>query len=1303
MKRRRFLQTCAGGALALGADAELSAQSTSAASLEDAFRNPPSTALARTWWHWMNGNISEIGITRDLEAMKRVGVSGFQIFQVGTGIPKGPVDYGSPQHFALLRHAAREAGRLGLEFAMHNCPGWSSSGGPWITPGLSMQSLTWTETFVAGGQKVSVALGRPPARRDYYRDAMVLAVPAGPGEEMRPDMKPLADSPVTFLEFAEPIEARSVTVYWTPDGPLNAPRPGNRFGVLAVSDDGKAYRKLADLEEAPAPGRGGILPYPLTAGFPATRARFFQLAATQPMRVADVRFSAASRIANWAGKASFGRRAGAPATVEAAGGRFIDAASVIDVTRFMNAEGQLDWTAPAGNWVVLRIGHTTTGAINSPGPDGGVGLECDKFSREAYEFHFNQFFGPVMDAIAPLAAKGMAGATIDSYETGLQNWTAKFPEEFLKRRGYDLKPYMPAMFGRVVGSPEISGRFLWDIRKTQAELMQENYYGEFQRQCHKHGMKSFLEPYDPGNFDEMPTGQYADMVMGEFWLGQPNQHSIKLVASVGHVYDKKIIAAESFTGSSKWQEHPYCMKTTGDFMYTQGLNQFVFHRYCHQPHPDARPGMTMGPWGWFFDRTNTWFEKSSGWLKGYVARAQSMLRQGVFVADILYFTGEDSPQVAPTLAQLDPPPPAGYDWDTIDAEAIQTRVKIEDGRISLPGGQTYSVLVLPPRKKISLALLRKIRDLVHDGMKLVVTARPEETPGLTEYPNCDAEVKRIVSEVWGDLDGQHVQDRAFGKGRVFWGGLDAVLRDLGLEPDFFAFDPAGGHAPIHWIHRRVGEADVYFIANRRRQAVELMCGFRTSRRQPEFWDAVTGETVKTPFLRSTGNRTGVGLRLEAAGSIFVVFRSGATARLDAVIAEGALKRMPADGKAGPAQQPSLVTDNFAISLWVKPEMEMSIPQAGGGPGAGAASGMINPTFALYPPAGEKYGANHSACGLAVARNGLALYERTTGNPIPVLVARVPLAGWTHVAVVYRDGTPSLYAGGKRVVEGKKSERSVHPGLDGSPDAPMDFMGQMTSPEFIQDAADDVRIQQLAAAGLPDPEEPPAFEPSAGTKSGLLFWQDGEYSLIRIDKLFTPLRVSGIGAPILIPGPWTVTFPPNLGAPPRIVLPELKSLHRHSLDGVKYFSGTPTYTTRFQVAADATANGKRLYLDLGRVEVIADVRVNGQPAGNLWKFPYRTEITALVRPGENALEIEVTNLWPNRLIGDEQQPPEYEYAGVTGGIKAIPDWYAQGKPKPPGPRVAFATWQWYSKDDPLLESGLLGPVKLRTAIRRDVEV
>jgi len=1322
-------------------------------SLEEAFRNPPSTAHARTWWHWMNGNISEIGITKDLEAMKRVGCSGFQLFQVGSGIVKGPVDYGSPQHLQLLQHAAREAARLELGFAMHNCPGWSSSGGPWITPELSMQVLTWTETPVAGGQRVSVTLPRPPARNDYYRDAMVLAFPSAPVEQVQParvtlnsgsiDSKAFnADSSAgieirppegggnafLLLEYAEPVEARSVAVW----GALIPAAGGGGFGrgfgggnfSLEASDDGVQFRKLADITMVQPMGRGTPLDYPSTANFPLTRAKYFRLVSSMARRIGGVRFSATSRIANWGTKANFGGRglgggfgtAVSPAAPVEPGGTYIDTSSVLDVSQSMDQQGRLDWQAPAGNWTILRIGQTATGAINSPGPDGGVGLECDKFSREAYEFHFNQFFGKLFDVIAPLAVKGLAGAIIDSYETGLQNWTAKFPEEFEKRRGYDLKKYMPAMFGRVVVSPELSDRLLWDIRKTQAELMQENYYGAFQEQCHKHGMQSFIEPYDPGNFDEMPTGQYADMVMGEFWLGQANHHSIKLASSIGHIYDKKIIAAESFTGQSKWQEHPYCMKTVGDFMYTQGLNNYVFHRFAHQPHPDVAPGMTMGPWGWFFDRTNTWFEKSQSWLKGYVARAQNMLRQGTFVGDLLYFTGEDSPQVAPPLAQLKPAPPPGYDWDTIDAGAIRTHIKILNGRIVLPNGTSYKVMVLRDAPRLSLELLRKIRDLVNDGMILVVNSKPAQIPGLTNYPNSDAEVRRIAAEVWGDLNGTTVTERTFGKGQVFWGQpLHAVLNKLGIKPDF-EFTAKAADAPIHWIHRRAGDADFYFVTNRRRRAEDLVCTFRVSGKQPEFWDAVTGEIVKVATYEMADGRTRVPIRLEPAGSIFVVFRSSAPARHLQQIAKDGTTLVATQPFTAPA--PGLhrnVTNNFTISLWLKPDMDTTIPNVGQAPAVGGGIGG-GPSYVFYPPAGETiYGTNHAACGLVAGRNGVVLYERTTGNPTPVAAARMPIAGWTHVAVVYRDGAPLLYVDGKRVGQAQTSGKVVHPGLGEAYDAPMDFMGQTTEPLLLTEALDDARIQQLTAAGLPDPEGPPAFEPAGAAKPELLFWQDGNYSLRDSAGRNAAIQISGSGKPVEIRGPWTVQFPPNLGAPQEITMPELKSLHRREQDGVKYFSGTATYIKKFSVPAGAKAGGKRLYLDLGRVEVIAEVKLNGKVIGNVWKPPYRLDITDAVRSGDNDLEIQVTNLWPNRLIGDEQQPPEYQYGGgmsgpggpgtggATGGITKIPDWYAQGKPKPRSPRVAFATWKWYSKDDPLLESGLLGPVRLRTAIRRAIDV
>ena len=1201
MKRRTFMQSCAAGALTLAVDSPLSAQAGNpgAGTLEEAFRNPPSTAFARTWWHWMNGNISEIGITRDLEAMKRVGCSGFQIFQVGSGIAKGPVDYGSPQHIHLLQHAAREANRLGLEFAMHNCPGWSSSGGPWITPELSMQVVTWSETLVAGGRSVDVTLREPPARQNYYRDAMVLAIPSAPGEDAQPlkvtsnsgpvqpaalNGDPSAGVEVTaflLLEYAEPVEARSVAIFGSAPPATNAGRGGGGGGggrgfaaslgvSLEASDDGVQFRKVADLAAVPAPGRGGPLDYPLTANFAATRAKYFRVVTTGPRRVAAVRLSATPGLANFAVKANYGGSRGmgaqaAAAQAETPAGGFLQTSAVVDVTRFMDHQGRLQWQAPSGNWTVLRIGHTTTGAINSPGPDGGVGLECDKFSKEAYEFHFTQFFGKLFPVIEPLAAKGMAGAIIDSYETGLQNWTARFPQEFQKRRGYDLKPYMPAMLGRVVGSPEVSDRFLWDIRKTHAELMQEYYYGTFQEQCHKHGMKSFIEPYDPGNFDEMPTGQYADMVMGEFWLGQPNQHSIKLVSSVGHIYDKKIIGAESFTGQSKWQEHPYCMKTTGDFMYAQGLNNYVFHRYCHQPHPDVAPGMTMGPWGWFFDRTNTWFEKSPGWLKGYVARAQNMLRQGAFVGDLLYFTGEDSPQVSPAEAQLKPPPPAGYDWDTIDAGAILTRVKIENGRIVLPNGIHYRVMVLRENARLSLALLRKIRDLVDDGMVLVVNSKPSQIPGLTNYPASDTEVRQIASEMWGDLDGVRHTTRHVGKGRIFWGEpMPELLAQLGVAPDL-EFTAKSADAPIHWIHRRVGDAEVYFIANRRRQSEDLVCTFRVNGKQPEFWDAATGEIAKVATYEEADGRTRVPLRLDPAGSIFVVFRAPSPSRrIQQISRDGT---MVATTQPFAAQGPGLhrnVTNNFTISLWMKPDMDLTLPAAGGpGAGLGGGGGTNAPTFLFYPPAAESvYGSNHAACGLAAGRNGVILYERGSGGPMQVVTARAAIAGWTHVAVVYRDGAPSVYLDGKPAGQAAKSGSVVHPGLGESHDAPMDFLGQMTAPRLVGEALDDGRIRELAATGLPAPEEPPAFEPAGAAKPELLFWRDGDYTLRDNAGRNMAMQVAGAGAPVELKGPWTVKFPPKLGAPAEITMPELQSLTSMQYHTIGLHISTVLYHIRY---------------------------------------------------------------------------------------------------------------------------------------------
>jgi hypothetical protein len=1365
MNRRRFIEGLSAGTVTLIVRGRGTAEAAEAGSLEDAFKNPPDSARARTWWHWMNGNVTADGITRDLEAMKRVGIGGFQIFDVGTGIPKGPVEYLSDAWLKLMQHAAAEADRLGLLFEMHNCPGWSSSGGPWITPELAMQTLVWSDTYVRGGQTVAAQLPQPPTRLGYYRDACVLAFPSLPGETRRlrdslkgatsssgpldvthlpPTATPAARQrrPATtgqpvylHLEFAEPFDARAIAVYSgaLPPPPGTAPAGGGGGGggfgggpsrmTLDVSDDGAQFRTVLETALAGGGGGGGATAaeVPTIASLPAVKARHLRLTFTQPRRVLDVQLSAAGRLRNWTRKANFvhpGRPgAGTPAEPEAVDASIsaIDPASVLDISQHMDAQGRLSWQAPPGEWTILRFGHTARERRNNAAPDTGLGLECDKFSRAAFEFHFNKMFERLLPALKPLAASGRAGILVDSYEVGMQNWTASFPQEFEKRRGYDLRKYLPAMTGRVIGSTETSERFLWDLRRAQADVIADNYYGRFTELCRQHGIRSYTEPYDGGPFEEMQVGSRVDTNMGEFWIGQPHplQRRVKLAASIAHVFGQPVVGAESFTStfqSGKWQECPFRIKGLGDWMYTQGLNQYIFHRYAMQPHPDALPGMTMGPWGSHFDRTNTWFEQGRAWLQ-YVARCQNLLRQGNFVADLLYYVGEDAPADTPDRHQLEPPLPVGHDYDTINTTALMERVKVDNGRIVLPDGTSYRVLVLPPKRTMTLPVLRKLRDLVSQGLCLV-GPKPDRTPSLIGYPDSESELRRLAGEVWGDLDGAGVKERSAGKGRVFWGEpLRSVLDRLGAPPDF-EYTARSSDAPINYIHRRAGDAEIYFVANRRRRSEDVVCSFRVAGKRPELWNPETGEMSPIGVAQTADGRTRIPLRLGPAGSAFLVFRGAAQPTLQTVSKDGS---PVLDAKPFETPPPGLhraVTNDFTVSVWVKPDTDITLPGAGGVGFLAAAPTCL----VFYPPSGESvYGEGHAACGLTAGRNGVGVYERSRASLDPVLPLITPLSGWTHLALVYRGGAPSLYVNGALAGQGKPSGKIVHPGLGESHhrDGAYYFDGHMGEPQLFREVLGEDRIKQLALAGIPAPEEPAALEYAGSTRPELLIWQDGSYSLRDAAGRTSPLRVTGIGPALEVGGPWRVSFPPNLGAPSEITLPQLASLHKHADLGVRYFSGTAAYRNTVRIPANATAGGKRVFLDLGWVEVMAEVELNGRNLGVLWKPPFRIDVTDAIRAGDNELQVRVTNLWPNRLIGDEQLAAENEYGppptggggggggGFAAGVRRLPDWYAQGKPKPPGGRITFTTWKHYDKAAPLLESGLLGPVRLRTAVRRAI--
>jgi hypothetical protein len=1345
MQRRTFLkQSAATGLVALVTPTGILQASQATASTDElatAFAQPPMSARAHTWWHWMNGNVTKDGITRDLEAMKAIGLGGFQNFDAGTGIPKGPLVYLSSDWLDLKKHTIREAQRLGLEFTMHNCPGWSSSGGPWITPDRAMQQVVWSETSLAGGQPITTALPQPLTRLAYYQDIRVLAFPALPGEEplatliekiktgatdATPDqlttglsMQPGdGGANSVLIVFKQPYEARSLSFISQPIAGAPAPEPaaggGMTFGrggtpfTLEGSVDGTTFTLIASGAFTTTPE-----PEPQLLEFTSSGYRYFRLVSAAARQLTQLRFSSVPRLTDWRRKTNdrFNNTPPPPAEAAPATGT-IRPDQIIDLTDRVDKQGTLRWDAPAGNWTVLRIGFTPIGTLNRSAPDTGIGLECDKYSADAIAFHLDKMMQQLLPTLEPLTKTGTVGLLIDSYEVGMQNWTARFAEEFRQRAGYDLTTYLPTLTGRIVDSVDTTERFLWDFRRAQADLMADAYYGQFRTFCQQHGMVAYAEPYDRGPMEEMQIGSRVGANMGEFWNGlssifQNNwtmRRTTKLAASIAHTNGQSIVGAEAFTGepeSARWQEYPFGMKALGDKMFAQGLNRIIFHRYAHQPHPTARPGMTMGPWGIHFDRTNTWWPVGRAWLD-YIARCQYLLQQGLFVADLAYFAGEDPgiyTRVSPD--ELTPPPPDGYDYDLINGETLLTKATVQTNRLTLPDGMSYRLLVLQNPDAMTLPLVRKLRDLVRQGLCLVGQP-PRRTPGLNRTPADEAEFTRLVAELWGT--DSKPNDRTVGNGRVVrTQPLDTLLAQLMTPPDV-QVSSRSGDAPITWIHRRVGDADVYFMANQRRTSEELVCTFRVRNRQPEHWNPLTGQTSPLPVYETAGTTTRVALRLDPAGSAFVIFRQPAGRSIKSVSHNGQVVLSTTPFVPKPRTVFPTVVNNFTISLWAKPELNIMLGTRN------FMDHIADPWtdyYAIYPPSGrDLYGDGHETAGLTIGRNGVAIWQHGAGKPVLTLAAPAALSGWSHVAVVYRAGSPSVYVNGRLIQTGKEAGKAVHPGVGPAylREGASFYNGDMTPPVLTPSALTDAQVSQLAAQPRPTQPTDPVVRLAGHNKPALLLGQNGSYTAVDTSGKAITVRAAALPPALTLTGPWQVTFPPDLGAPAQLTLPKLTSLHEHTDNGVRHFSGTATYQHTFTLKAAANTGGKRYLLDLGQCEVIAEVLVNGRELGTLWSRPYSIDITDALRPGANELLVRVTNLWPNRLIGDEQLPDEARYtpgaggsgfASLSGGaIEALPDWYKNGQPKPPGGRITFATWKHYTRDSPLLESGLIGPVRLQ---------
>lgn len=1276
-----------------------------APSWEQGFANPPDSSKPWCYWYWISDNISKEGITRDLEAMARVGIGEALIGNIHLDdVPAGKIKVLSEEWWQLVEHAIREGGRVGVNIGMFNCPGWSQSGGPWVKPEQAMRYLVSSETRVKGPARLEQKLTKP---KEVFQDVAVLAFPAPEqdGSSVAQHAPRVTCTPAV-AGTEKLLDGKAETAFGFPAGAGHGKTPFViEFAVdqaftarsLSLTPGNSAWAAKCDLQAEGADGQFrsirefkfdrsnmgiGVGPMPrgpVTILFPATAAKRFRLSfrsVSGNASLAELDLSPAARVESFVEK-QLGKMHPTPlpmwdtylwpAQPEVDSRRLaIAPGGVVDVTSHLGTDGTLRWEVPAGDWIILRTGMTPTGTRNSPASPEGQGLEVDKMNRAAAKLHFDAFIGQVLKRMPASDRRAFTRVVADSYEMGSQNWTDGFADTFRKRYGYEPKPWLPVLTGRVVGSVDESDRFLWDLRRLVADHIATDYVGGLRDLCRPHGLQLWLENYGHWGFpaEFLQYGGQSDRIGGEFWVtGDLGSIELRAASSCANTYGKPVVSAEAFTGGPAFQTVPSAMKARGDWAFCEGISHFVLHVYIQQPWEDRKPGINA----WFgteFNRHNTWFEPGKAWMD-YLRRCCFLLQQGTRVADVAYFIGEDAPKMT-GIRQPELPP--GRDFDYINAEVILDKLTVKNGRLALPHGTSYPLLVLPDLETMRPEVLRKIRDLVRAGATVLGTP-PSRSPSRENFPSCDDEVKTLATELWGGTDKKQLGatgNRPIGQGRVVWGSsLNTILNELGVAPDFQSA------RKLRFTHRTDNGAHIYFLSNPRAEEVATTAAFRVSGLAPELWWPDSGRVERPAVYDEANGATRLPIQLGPHGSVFVMFREKAAG--DQVVGLSHNGQPVLDAKWSPTQAPESAeakspANNFTIAVWARPAADTTLLREANK----AVSGLSEPrNDLLFPAHGNTFGdTGHAGSGLAVGRNGVVVFEHGASYFAPVLVHPSTITNWVHIAVVYREGQPTLYLDGRLAKRGLKSDYIVHPSIvtgGGSP-----FRGESGAFEHVARALNEAELGQLLKT-MPQP----ASRPQAGTISllrhedgdELLVSQPGTYSLQTSGGSTRSVKVKSVPAPIELLGPWQVHFAPGWNAPESVNWDRLLDWTQSTDDGIKHYSGTATYRIAFDWNSPAGDASSRVFLDLGKVRELATIRLNGRHLGTLWIPPWRLEITKALRPGNNALEIDVVNAWNNRLAGDSQLPREK--------------------------RVTYLAANTVKKGTGLMSAGLMGPVTVQT--------
>lgn len=871
---------------------------------EASFLAPPKVYHPETWFHFIGGNVSKEGITRDLEAIAKAGFSGIQFFHGQFGGPWPGVD---PQITSLsanwddaVKHAAIECRRLGLNFSMNNCPGWATSGGPWIEPTNAMRNIVWSRTDVAGGNLVTQNLPFPQpsteAWRDY-KDVTVLAFPTPLGDSGKPlvpgsiksnvdvDWKPYlaghAQTPLRLspagtkkpywveVKFDKATVVRSVefsSIQAFNHG--QSYEPGVKVAIQAVLENGKTQ----DILNVDMPQANWQDDQPITlacsevVGVKSYRISIYNM---HDMALGSLRLFSAARKNSWESEAAWTLR-----SIERAGQHpkqspkaFINADNIVDLSSKMDKDGKLNWIVPKGEWTILRIGHVNSGKQNGPAPKEGTGWEANKLASSGAEAHFAGYIGRLSGQSGPLSGGLLNGMLIDSWECHTQTWTPDMEKEFKRVSNYSLRNWLPALFGYVIKDHETTGRFLIDWRNTINDLFTNNYYGRMSTLARNNGLKV---TYETSAGDVLPGDileyfKFADVPMTEFWqpmsdayVGSINFKPIKPTVSAARMYGKPRVAAEAFTSFQlTWDEHFEMLREVANCNTAEGVTHYVFHTYTHNPQmPFLAPGSSFGAGiGTPFLRGQTWWQYMPD-FNNYLARCTYMLERGKPVSDVLWYLGDEINHKPDQNAAF----PEGFKYDYCNPDVLLNRLKVENGMLVTPEGIQYRVLWLPDVPRMLPQTLEKIRSLVKDGA-IVIGEAPVGLATLSGGKAASLRFNTAVKEIWGT--GQK-GIRKNGKGQVISGiTLDQALISLKIKPDV-----TGGDAL--WVHRKTEGADWYFVSAPRGKGFNGELSFRTNG-AAELWNPVNGKYSRIESRRD-GDRTVIKLDLVKSNSCFIVFR-----------------------------------------------------------------------------------------------------------------------------------------------------------------------------------------------------------------------------------------------------------------------------------------------------------------------------------------------------------------------------------------------------------------------------------------------